>query len=265
MPELPEVEAVTGKLRMTAIGAPIRDVRVLRPRAAHPQSPDILKDAIGHCIESIERRGKNILLHLDRGLSLRVHLRMAGNLEVIRDHRLHRSAVRVLFQFADGRGLVFDDSRMLGSVNLYETWEVSALLGGVGVDPLSAEFTSEFFVRVAGRSSRPAKLFLMAQSPISGLGNIYSAEALFQARISPVKPMRLLSRRKLTSLHAAIQEVLREAIPQAVLSYSHPGHHESMGYRVYDREGKPCVRCRTPIVRMHQGGRSTYYCRKCQR
>src|SRR3954454_9676865 len=132
MPELPEVEAVVRKLRKRAAGAEIASVRVFRARASHPQSPAELERAVGHRIAGVERRGKNILVHLDRGLTVRVHLRMTGNLTVIPDARLHTATVRVLFCLRDGRGLVLDDPRLLGSVTIHAQDDIERLLAKTG-------------------------------------------------------------------------------------------------------------------------------------
>jgi formamidopyrimidine-DNA glycosylase len=161
--------------------------------------------------------------------------------------------------------MVLDDPRLLGTFHLLTEAEVESKLADIGVDPLGRRFTPEFFVEAARRSRRPAKLFLMDQSPVSGLGNIYAAESLFRGRVAPTRPIGSIREPRLRALHAAIREVLREAVPAAIRSYKHPGLHEGMKYRVYDREGQPCLVCGRKIKRIEQGGRSTYYCPNCQR
>jgi formamidopyrimidine-DNA glycosylase len=265
MPELPEVEAIVRRLRRTAVGARIESVRVFRPRATHPQPPARLNEAAGLSIRKIERRGKNIVLRLDAAVALRIHLRMTGDLEVIPHARLHTATVRVLFALHDGRALAFDDPRLLGTVHFHTDAELEAKLADIGADPMSRAFTPEFFVAAAKRSRRPAKLFLMDQYPVSGIGNMYAAEALFRARIHPAKPIGSLRESRLRNLHAVIGEVLREAIPAVVRSYSHPGDHEGMDFCVYGRRDEPCRVCGRKIKRVEQGGRSTYYCPNCQR
>ncbi len=265
MPELPEVEAVVRKVRAAATGALIRGVRVLRDRATHPQAPAVLAESAGQRILSVERRGKNIVVRLTGGLALRVHLRMTGNLTVIPDFRLNAATVRVVFELEDGRGLVLDDARVLGMVHVLTEPRLQQELSGIGVDPLSAGFTADFLTSAARASRRPAKMFLMDQQPIAGLGNIYVAESLFRARIHPAHPVNELSRPRIIALHQAIRDVLQQALPDAIASYEHPGRHEGMSYRVYDREGLPCLTCGRLIARIAQGGRSTYYCQKCQK
>ena len=265
MPELPEVEAVCRKLRREALGSIIAGAVVLRPGSVTPQNPADLNEAIGKSILKIERRGKNILLHLSGGLALRVHLRMTGNLFVIPDARFHSEQVRVYFRFRDGRGLVFEDGRALGRVNIHEKAALAGLMEQVGIEPLSNGFTAAKLLAMAKASRKPAKLFLMDQQHIAGMGNIYAAEALFRARINPRQPVNSVVKRKIEALHKAIIDVLREAIKDAVRSYSKPGSYQEMNLAVYDRKGEPCNVCRKTIERIVQGGRSTYYCPGCQR
>jgi formamidopyrimidine-DNA glycosylase len=264
MPELPEVEAVCRKLRKQAIGGVISEAHVLRAGSVKPQHPADLDQAVGNEILKIERRGKNILLYLSRGLALRVHLRMTGNLFVLPDVRLHSARVRVYFRFRDGRGLVFEDTRALGRVTIHEESALDGLFENIGIEPLSKGFTAARFSAMAKESQKPAKLFLMDQRHIAGLGNIYAAEALFRGRIDPKQPMNAVSKRKVEALHKAIVEILREAIKDAVRSYNNPDSYREMEFAVYDRKGEPCKVCRKTIARIVQGGRSTFYCPRCQ-
>ncbi len=265
MPELPEVEAVVTKLRPGAEGSRIAAVRVLRARATHPQSPDKLTEAVGHTIRRVERRGKHILMHLTSGLAVRIHLRMTGNVTVLPSHVLHSDTARVVFALRDGRGIAYEDPRMLGTVHLHTERELEALLADLGVEPLSDEFTVSLLATAARRSRKPVKVWLMDQHPVAGLGNIYAAESLFRARIHPAKPANQIGPKRIAALHNAIREVLTEAIPDALASYSLPGSHDGMHLCVYDREGEPCPVCGRAVRRIRQAGRSTYYCASCQK
>ena len=263
MPELPEVEAVCRKLRRDAAGATI--VRALLMRKRDPRLE-------GHCrnrrLIGIERRGKNALLHLDGGWSLRVHLRMTGNLYVIPDVRFRVATVRACFELDGGRGLVFDDPRALGVIELHRTAELSSVLGALGPEPLSAGFTPAWFEAAARASRQPVKLFLLDQRRIAGLGNIYAAEALHRARIHPTLPVNRLGPRRLARLHRAIVDVLTLAVQSACDAYDGPGSYDSdenFPVAVYGREGLPCPVCRRRVRRIPQGGRSTYFCPGCQR
>ncbi len=263
MPELPEVEAICRKLRRDALGSTIVRARMLRRRSRRLE-----RRAAGQRIEEIERRGKNVLLHLGDSAVIRAHLRMTGNLYVIPDVRLRPVATRAYFELEGGRAIVFDDPRALGVVELLGPRDLEALLAELGPEPLSGDFTEELFIQSAQRSRKPAKLYLMDQACIAGLGNIYSAEALYRAGIHPTRPMSRLRRARLAALHAAILGVLEDAIQSACNAYSGPGKYnsdETFPVAVYSREGLPCRACGRRIRRIPQGGRSTYYCPGCQR
>ncbi len=269
MPELPEVEAVCRNLRRDALGAAIVHLRVERPSTARPQDPAMLeREAAGRTIDAVERRGKNILLHLSGARVLHVHLRMTGNLYVIPDVRFRPAASRLWMELEGGKGLIFEDSRVLGKVHLHPNSDLEKVLKDVGVEPLSDAFTFDYFRRVAKASGQPSKIFLMDQRRVAGLGNIYAAEVLFRAGVNPRKAACALSTPKITKLYGAIVEVLHEAVESAASAYSEPGRFsegESFPCAVYDREGEPCLHCGRAIKRIPQGGRSTYYCPQCQR
>src|SRR5881394_3872449 len=146
MPELPEVEAVCRKLRRQAIGATLADAHIERLRITEPQNPREVEARLrGRAIERIDRRGKNILIVLTGGLTMRVHLRMTGNLYVIPDSRLRPAGLSAWFELTDGRGLVFEDTRGLGTLGIDD----GAALAGLGLEPLSRQFTAEALVRLA--------------------------------------------------------------------------------------------------------------------
>jgi formamidopyrimidine-DNA glycosylase len=269
MPELPEVEAVCRKLRKHAIGATLVSAHVERRRITAPQDPvEVETLATGRTIERIDRRGKNILIGFSGGLTMRVHLRMTGNLYVVSDWRLRVAGVSAWFELDDGRGLIFEDTRGLGSLTIHDAASLRKLLDGLGPEPLSRGFTAAAFIRSAAGLRQPAKQFLMDQRRVAGLGNIYAAEALFAARIDPRAPIGSISRRKLTALWEAIVRLLRNAVRSAYSAYSRPGgfqEGEDFPLLVYGREAEDCLRCGVAIRRIAQGGRSTYFCPKCQR
>jgi len=263
MPELPEVEAVVRKLRRAAPWGVVASCGQYRPTTMSNG-----EQAIGRRIEAVERRGKNILVGLSGGAFLRVHLKMTGNCLVVPDVRLRAATVRVWFGLADGRGLALDDPRALGRISFHEDSERAALFAGLGPEPDDPAFTVAHLTACARKTVKPIKLLLMEQKAVVGLGNIYAAEALFQAGIDPKKPSSRISGPKLRALHGAIVEVLRIALDSAVAAYEQPGgfaEGESFPVAVYGREGEPCFRCQGVIRRIPQGGRSTYYCPGCQK
>ncbi len=279
MPELPEVEAVCERLRQSLTrGKTRRDivsVHITRLAITRPQTPArVMKLLAGQRIDRIERRAKNVLIHLANSLVIRVHLRMTGALYVIPDVRFRPHKARAWFELDGGGGLIFDDSRLLGKIHVHTPAELVKALGPLGPEPLAESFTTQQFLCIAAKSRQPAKVFLMDQRRVAGLGNIYAAEALFRARINPRKPMSKISKPKLTALHSAIVEVLREALQSVMDAYVRPfsGAAANLSVEagdfpvaVYGREGEPCNQCGHAIRRIPQGGRSTYYCPVCQR
>ncbi len=269
MPELPEVEAVSRRLREKAEGVEIRRARVLRPRTTYPQPPSkVERMAAGRTIETVERRGKHILIYLSGGVVLACHLRMTGNLYVIPDAGTRPPSTRLYLELADGRGIVLDDRRALGVMNAFPLAQAETRMNKLGIEPLSAEFTPECLIELAARSKMPVKVFLMNQRFISGLGNIYSAEALYRARIHPATPANQIRPARLCRLHATIVGVLNDAVKSAYIAYERPGEFreaERFPLAVYGREGVRCPVCYRKIRRLTQAGRSTYYCPGCQR
>ena len=244
MPELPEVEAICSKLREQITGERITAAAVLRSGITHPQSPAEVESLVrGQRIEGVERRAKNILIRLSGGWWIRIHLRMTGNLYVLPDIRLRPAATRVCIELSRHRGLVFEDTRALGRLHVHSAAEIQHILQDLGAEPLSPEFTPQWLANAAQRSRKPVKIFLMDQTRIAGLGNIYAAEALFHARIHPAKEINRL-RRKQAALHGAIVRVLQDAVQSACIAYSGPerfNEAESFQCFVYNREGQPCL------------------------
>lgn len=269
MPELPEVEAVCRKLRRDAKGATIAAAHIERRRITGRQNPAVVETMVtGHSIERILRRGKNILIELSAGTTMRIHLRMTGNLSVIPDYRFRPAAISAWFAFSDGRALLFEDTRGLGSLTVHDAAEIQTLVATLGAEPLSRKFTAQALIDSAEGLTQPTKLFLMDQRRVAGLGNIYAAEALFAARIDPRKPIGRVSKPRLNALHSAIVATLRDAVRSAYRAYSRPGGYqesEDFAPAVYGRSGEQCHICRSVIRRITQGGRSTYFCPKCQR
>jgi formamidopyrimidine-DNA glycosylase len=273
VPELPEVETVVRKVRPELRDARILDVQVLRELSLKPQALADLAPAVGRTIASVDRRGKNILLHLKPSkanpdqqplVAIRIHLGMTGELLVKPVGTEPTRSTRVLFKLNGKRLLIFDDMRLLGRVHALTAAKLEELSKKVGIEPLSRKFTPEVFLDAARSSRSPAKLFLLGQDRIAGIGNMYAAESLWRARIDPRKPMNSVSRAKLLALHDAIPAVLQEALKGALKTYEKPGSYDTMDFAVYGRKGEPCKRCGRSIARIEQSGRSTYFCPKCQ-
>ncbi|HEV2830026.1 MAG TPA: bifunctional DNA-formamidopyrimidine glycosylase/DNA-(apurinic or apyrimidinic site) lyase [Pyrinomonadaceae bacterium] len=275
MPELPEVEHVVRGLRRAVVGRRILAAEINLPRTVASPSPALLKRKVrGTRIEAINRRGKYILFELDSGDVLVVHLRMTGKFVCITPEQPLPPYPHVVFYLDDDRRLIFCDMRQFGRMRLLASSKLSALpqLQTLAPEPLSADFSAGYLMETLSKSRRSLKQLLLDQTKILGLGNIYASEALFLARISPFKEAHSVSRVRALRLHQAIREVLEEAIAAGStlridLSDGIGSYFETTErfWRVYEREDEPCVNCGTRVRRAVQGGRSTYYCPRCQK
>ncbi len=276
MPELPEVELVAKSLDNLVKGRKIIIAELLRERLA-PENPPAdfaakLKDAT---INFVHRRGKHILFDLDNGQILITHLRMSGRFMLLPIERELPKFTHAVFYFEDEMRLIFQDQRHFGLMkivatkDLYEAKEIKKL----APEPFSDEFSPKYFRETLKTSKRSLKEFLLDQTKVCGLGNIYASEAMFLAKANPQISADKLSARKANVLYEKIREVLRESIAHGSTLNVNPenidGSYYGGGYeerwRVYDREKMPCANCRTSIVRLKQGGRSSYFCPKCQK
>ena len=276
MPEPPEVEHVTYALRGVVLGRTIEKASLLRPRLAPDIKPaGFSKKLAGATIESITRRGKHILLGLDNGNTLIVHLRMSGRFHLLTPDDEDPKFSHAILYFKDGERLVFQDQRHFGLMKIVKTKDLHSTkeLSKLAPEPFSDEFSVEYLASVLARSNKPIKEFLLDQTKVCGVGNIYASETLFLSRISPRKKAKSIRGKAVVELHKNIPIVLNEAIDLTKTIIPDPviigegvyGAGSQMRWRVYDREGKECPECSSPIKRIRQGTRSTYFCAKCQR
>jgi formamidopyrimidine-DNA glycosylase len=275
MPELPEVEHVVRALRRAVSGRRILAVELNLPRLLAAPSPAVFKRKLrGALITGVSRRGKYILVALDNDQVLVVHLRMTGKFISVGLESSLPPYPHVIFHLDNDRRLVFSDMRQFGRMRLLSSKALKELaqIRSLAPEPLLDAFTREYLFTTLKKSRRSLKQLLLDQTKILGLGNIYASEALFLARISPFKSADTISRKRALVLYEAIREVLREAIDAGSTlkidlddqNGSYFGSDERF-WRVYERAGEPCVNCGTKIRRAVQGGRSTYFCPKCQR
>jgi formamidopyrimidine-DNA glycosylase len=281
MPELPEVEAIAISLRPLVVKRKIRSVEVFHPIAVLPQSAaHVSKLLTGRRIESVQRKGKYLFLVLDNGAAIEMHFRFDGHLIHLRnakelDTRANRKTddgvhIDVALEFDKGV-LAFADGRHLGRVHAWESLEDCPSYNELGIDELSPEFTAKAFTQLVSKSRRPLKELLLDQSRIAGVGNIYSCEALWHAKISPFRLANSLKPGEARSLYKAIVSVLGRAL-QLCLNPP-PDFRDAEWWfqgiegilRVYQREGEPCRRDGYPIKRTTKGNRSTYFCAHCQK
>lgn len=271
MPELPEVEHVVRALSPIIVGRRILAAELKLKRIA----PDVSRPAFDRQlrnskITAVGRRGKYILFQLESGHVLATHLRMTGKFVSLTTDESLPPYAHVIFYLDDERRLVFCDMRQFGRMRIFR--KPPRELESLAPEPLSDDFTEEYFIETLSRSRRPLKQLLLDQTRVLGLGNIYAVEALFLAGVNPMKPSNKLSKPRGRKLYQAIRDVLREAIDAGSTlridladgNGSYFGTTERF-WRVYEREGEPCVRCGTKIRRVVQGGRSTYYCSRCQK
>lgn len=256
MPELPEVQAAVDELRRRALGREIARLRLIHPTLRRRVSPRVARSLIGARIARVERRGKHQLLHLDDGRVLHVHFRMNGDWESDTVTAPLPRFARAALDFSDGTRLVLVDSRALGTLDVHPAGVDLAL--GLGPDAADSGWTAEQLGDALAKRRGPIKPALLDQKLVAGLGNIYAAESLWRARIDPRLPSRDLTRPRVKKLRQAIAKVIERA------TGSRYTDDDRVKLDVYDREGKPCRRCRTPIERIVQAGRSTYFCPACQ-
>ena len=256
MPELPEVEAAMGGLRKHATGRTIARVRLLHPSFKRRISPARLRALRGARIDTVERRGKHQLLNLEDGRIILAHFRMNGDWEYDAVGDALPRFARATIELTDETRMVFVDSRALGTIELLAS--EAALDLGLGPDATDPAWTAEKLERALASRKGPIKPALLDQKLVAGLGNIYAAESLWRARIDPRAPARTLTTAQVKKLRTAIAAVLKRA------TGSRYTDDDTVTLDVYDREGLPCRRCRTPIERIAQAGRSTWFCPKCQ-
>jgi formamidopyrimidine-DNA glycosylase len=270
MPELPEVEVTRLSFADRIVGARIEEARLGKPlRWPLGCDPAAL---VGRTVTAVRRRGKYLLLDLDRGLLL-VHLGMSGSLRF--EVALPEAALHDHFDLVTTQGVLrLNDPRRFGAVVFCEG-EASAqarkLLGGLGVEPLDEGFALEAFHAGLKKRRAPIKQVLLAGDLVVGVGNIYASEALFLAGIRPTMPAFRISKPRAARLQAAIREVLAKAVEKggSTLRDFSNAQGES-GYfqleaMVYDRAGEPCRICDAPVRMIRQGQRATYFCPNCQK
>jgi formamidopyrimidine-DNA glycosylase len=299
MPELPEVEHVVRALRRAIVGRQVVTSEIKLLKVILPLSQSVFNRKLkGATITGVGRRGKFILIELEpagalpdgrataprrggqkparqQGLVLVVHLRMTGKfLSLSPDDALPKHA-HVIFYLDNDQRLVFCDQRQFGVMKLVSLARLRNMKGisELAPEPFSEDFNLAYLKETLARSRRSLKTLLLDQTRVLGLGNIYAAEALFRAAINPFKIAGTLSSRRVERLHQAILDVLRDAISDSSTSRVDLEQPNGFSYgeaferfwQVYEREGEPCVNCGARIRRIAQGGRSTYWCPKCQR
>lgn len=293
MPELPEVETVRRQLEPAVVGRRIVAARVLDERWSRPEDPASVEEAVtGREIESVGRRGKYLIVGLEGGRGLVMHLRMTGNLLLrpagsqgatldLMDARfgaprLYEAStearhLRAAFELDDGTELWFTDARRFGHGVVLDGAEIQDYLTArLGVEPLSGELTPEYLGVIAAGRTAPLKSFLLNQTGIAGIGNIYADEALHRASLHPLSPAGSMRPEHCEALVEGIVGALEAGLAHGGSSID--DYRDSRGekgsmqdeFLVHTREGEECPRCGGTIRRIVVGGRSTYFCPECQ-
>ncbi len=289
MPELPEVETIRLGLDQLIRGQMIKSVETTWAKSLQITSAQLQQFVLGQKIKGIARRAKVLFLELENGYNLMVHLKMTGQL-VFQPRRGERFAgghptdsmmrelpdrsTRVIFEFASGDRLFFNDQRKFGWVKLVHAEEVpaDALISRLGPEPLTADFTLEGFLQQIKRHPKaPIKAVILDQSTVSGIGNIYADESLHLAKVHPARLAGSLTKKEIEALHGSIREVLRQAIDYGGTSFTNfvnilgvRGNY-LQNARVFRREGQACPVCGTPIEKIRVAGRGTHFCPHCQK
>lgn len=282
MPELPEVEVVRLFLESKLIGKTISKLEIITPKSFLGDQRQI----IGQKIIKFTRLGKQLSCHLQNGLIILFHLKMTGQIIFIDQDKtvlghptkdslsnLPNKSTRLIFTFSDKSKLFFNDQRKFGWVKVLTSSELVEAQKNVGIDTISPDFTDKYFYSQLQKTSRSLKTVLLDQSFFAGIGNIYANDALFLSKIHPTTPAKKISPQKAKLLRQNIVTLLKESIVHGGSTardnkYVHPdgsfGEHQ-YHFRVYQRDGQPCLVCQTPIKRIKVSGRGTFLCPKCQK
>ncbi|HEY2072549.1 MAG TPA: bifunctional DNA-formamidopyrimidine glycosylase/DNA-(apurinic or apyrimidinic site) lyase [Gaiellaceae bacterium] len=264
MPELPEVETERGRLAAAIAGKRIAAARIDDVRLTRPDDPNVIAGMLsGDRVVAVERRGKYIVVRLESGHALLVHLRMTGGFRYA-----PASHERAVLELDDGSRVAYRDTRRFGTWHLAEDEDAEELLAiKNGPEPLGRGFTTAFLAgRFAGRKA-PLKAAILDRRTVAGLGNIYADEALWHARLNPLRPAGELTTDEISALRDGIRKALKLGISRQGADLgdgAYAGGRMQDEFRAYGRDGLPCPRCGTPIVKTRVGGRGTWYCPKDQ-
>ncbi|KJU74556.1 5-hydroxymethyluracil DNA glycosylase [Pediococcus damnosus LMG 28219] len=273
MPELPEVETVKRGLEALVVGKKIKKIDVYYPKMVLPNESEFIKALTGKTILGIDRRGKYLLFHFNDQQSMVSHLRMEGKYSVHSHEVPLNKHDHVVFEFTDGTELRYNDTRKFGRMVLVPTGEEHTVAGlkTIGPEPTPETLSVDYLVETMKKHHKSIKSFLLDQNMIAGLGNIYCDEVLWLAKIHPLQPTNTVPLGKIVTLRQKIFDELTLAIKAkgtTVFSYldasGHAGSFQNQ-LHVYQRTGKPCERCGTPIERIKVAQRGTHFCPFCQK
>jgi len=279
MPELPEVETIKQELKQNIIGKKIAKVEVRLPKIINVSKKEFGKRLVGAVIKNVERRAKVLIIELSNGHSLLVHLKLTGQL-IYTESGIESLEPRIkkytyiIFSFTDRSILLFNDLRQFGYIKIYPTKEICnlPLLKKFGPEPLDKNFTFEIFRNLLSKRKRSKiKPLLMDQNFIAGIGNAYSDEILFHARVRPQRAVSTLNDQEIKKIFDGIKKILSKAtiykgtsVDTYVDIFGKKGEFAPF-LKVYGRGGKPCIKCKTKIKELKISGRTAHFCPKCQK
>jgi formamidopyrimidine-DNA glycosylase len=273
MPELPEVETIRIGLEPHLVGRTFERVEISDPRLTRPVDPrEVAAELEGETVAAVERRGKYLVVRFETGRVLLIHLRMTGSLlHARRDAAAGDAYVRAVVRLDNESDVAYRDVRRFGTWLLLEPGELDAYLAErIGKEPLGTGLTARSLTDRLARRKAPLKAVVLDQRVFAGVGNIYADEALWWARLHPLRPANTLTPEELKALVRSIRRALRLGIARqgATLRDYRNANGESGGmqaeFRVYGRAGEPCTRCGHPIEKTRAGGRGTWFCPNCQ-
>jgi formamidopyrimidine-DNA glycosylase len=274
VPELPEVETIRARLEPALVGRTFERVVITDPRLTRPEPPEVIAAELeGERVQAVGRRGKYLIVEFESGRHLLIHLRMTGNvLHPARGASGDDPHRRAVVRLDDGSDVAYRDVRRFGTWELLEPGELDEYFAArrLGGEPLDRAFTTKALSHAFANRRAPVKAALLDQRAIAGVGNIYADEALWRARIHPLRPAGSLSAEEVAALRKGVREVLRIGIARqgaTLRDYRRPdGGRGGMQdrFRAYGRAGEPCSRCGTPIEKIRAGGRGTWFCPQCQ-
>jgi formamidopyrimidine-DNA glycosylase len=277
MPELPEVETIKNQLKKHLVGKKIISVKILDKKIYQTVTQTGIENLYGKKVIDIYRRGKVLIVELKNNHYLAFHLKMTGKLILKKQDQqlkvLSNKHSRAIINFSSNLKLIFSDLRRFGWFKIFtgKIKEDQLIKQKLGPEPFSKDFSFSYLKSELKKSKRPIKLFLLDQSKIAGIGNIYASEALYLAKISPKRISNTLLGKEIVKLRKAILQVLQKGITLGGASdndylnaYEEEGEYQKH-FLVYGQEGEQCLKCKSKIVRLKQGGRSSFYCELCQK
>ena len=275
MPELPEVETIRKDLEGAIVGAIITDIWTDTPKMLSPSFKSVKAESVGKKIVAVKRRAKVLMIDLEGGKCLLIHLKLSGRILLRKpltkeDIYTH---IKIILKLKDGSPLEFRfcDLRKFGYVKLANDEELKKVREGLGPEPLD-DLTLEYFQKTLAKSGKPVKTLLMDQEKFSGIGNIYANEAFFAAKVLPMRPAKSLSAEESEKLFNGVLKVIKEGLDNRgttakddfyLDAFGRAGNNES-NLKVYQKNGTDCLVCKGKIQRVNLGGRGTFFCPNCQ-